>query len=107
MRLPSVVVRLTNGEGEVPLADYVRARVADAMDSDEMRRRALAVWRSIDGHTDAPQRETRAKATRLYYVGRDVQDAIGLRAQLHVVHDVVKYLMAIIARSAGIGGFAR
>ena len=109
MRLPSVRIRLANGDGEVPIADYVRARLSppDAMGWSEMQQRASAVWRSIDGHTDAPPRETRAKAMRLAYVGRDVQEAIGLRAQLHIVHDVVKFLMAIIARSAGIGGFAR
>jgi hypothetical protein len=53
-----------------------------------------------------PDRETRAKAMRLFYLGRDVQEA-SLRKQAHIVHEIVKYVMAIIARSYGIGVGAR
>jgi hypothetical protein len=102
MKLSSLALRLVRWEP--PAADLFRARSeSGAMPHDEMKRRAMAVWRWIDGATDAPKRETQAKASRLYYVGRDIQAARSLGAQLHVIHDVVKFLMAVIARSYGLG----
>ena len=100
MRFPAVVLR-------APVADCVRARIEPGpMGWDEMQRRALAVWRSIDSASGVPKRETRAKASRLLHVARDIQQAKSLGARLHVVHSVIQYLMAVIARSYGLG-FAR
>jgi hypothetical protein len=103
MRLTSASVRFLRWVDTIPVVDLFRAR---AMDRDEMRRRAAAVWRGIDGGDDVPERETNAKAMRLFYLGRDVQED-SLRKQAHIVHEIVKYVMAIIARSYGIGVGAR
>jgi hypothetical protein len=105
MRSSSVSVRLSSWA--IPVADFVRARLPDAMERDEMKRRARAVWNSIDGGNDVPHRETQAKASRLYYVARDIQQAQSLGAKAHIVHSVVSYLMAVLARSYGIGVGAR
>ena len=93
-------------ERAIPVADWVRAHARIPMSADERVRRAAAVWRSIDAETDTPERETRAKATRLAYVARDLEAARSAKAQLRSVVSVVRYLLAVIARSWGMGGLA-
>ena len=74
------------------------------MTADERVRRAVAVWRRIDGEIDAPPSETRKKASRLAYVARDLQAARGARAHIKSALLVVRYLLAVIARSWGMSG---
>jgi hypothetical protein len=77
------------------------------MTDAERRTRAEAVWRSIDSETDTPERETRAKATRLAYVARDLEAARGAKAQMRSAFRVIRYLLAVLHRSYGPTGFAR
>jgi hypothetical protein len=88
--------------GDAPVADRVRR---EPMTRVELDTRALATWRPIDIETDVPPRETLAKARRLADVGRDLQRAHGLRAQLKSALGVVRYLLTVIARSYGGMGF--
>ena len=87
----------------VPVAD--RVRDDGPMSSAEMRRRAEAVWRTIDAETVAPTRESRtqAKATRLSYVARDLQQALAEKARVVTVWEVVRFLLAVMHRSRSLG----
>ena len=89
-------------EGAIPVADWVRAHARIPMSADERLRRALATWRRIDTETDTPEMETRKKASRLAYVASDLQQARSAKAQLRSVFHVVRFLMAVIARSYGL-----
>jgi hypothetical protein len=88
--------------GDAPVADRVRRT---PMTEEERRTRALATWRTIDAETDTPERETRAKASRLAYVARDLQAAHSARARLRSAVAVIRYLMAVLHRSYGGMGF--
>ena len=90
-------------ERAIPVTDWIRAHERVPMSLSEMHRRASAVWRTIDGETDAPSRETRAKASRLYSVGVDLQQAHALRARLMTAWGVIRFLTAVVHRSWGLG----
>lgn len=90
--------------GTAPVADRLRST---PMTDAESRARAFATWRALDAETDTPERETLAKARRLADVARDLHRARAGKARLTSALAVVRYLMAVITRSWGVGaGYA-
>ena len=88
------------------MTEFVRQRDSGgALSPAELDRRARAVVDAIDAETGSRTAHA-ARVQRLYALGQDIQNARAGKARDVTVHQIIVFLMHVLARNYGLG-FAR